>query len=136
LPVPRRSERFRLPELDEEFLKHFGFESAQELRDYMRNDIESRIGEEVRENLHGQACQYLLDRVSLELPERLSSRLVERVTARRLFELYEKGVPTAEVEKVMDQLKTSAREQANITAVSAIKGSTSAMTLKKPMPLL
>jgi trigger factor len=105
-------QRLKLPELNEEFLKGFGFESEQDLRDFLRQDLESHLDEEVKRGLRGQVSQYLLDKASFELPERLSTRQINQVTANRILELYRRGVPPAEAEKVIDELKTSSREDA------------------------
>jgi len=105
-------QRLKLPELDEQFLKSWGFESQQELRDYIRQDLESDLESEVRRALRNQVAQYLLDKTSFELPERLSNRQISMVTTSRLVELYRRGMPQAEAEKMMDKLKTSSREDA------------------------
>ena len=108
----RQVQRMDLPEVNEEFCRHFGFESVPELRDWARKDLESRIGEQVRQNMADQVCQYLLDKVSFELPERLSERQINHVVMRRMIDLYEQGVAPAEVEKILDELKTRARQDA------------------------
>jgi len=108
----REIRRMRLPELTEEFIKSLGFDAEAELREWIKNERESRLGEEVRRAMHGQVQQYLLDKVSFDLPERLSNKQSAQITARRLLDLYRQGVPPAEVEKLMDELRTSAREDA------------------------
>ncbi len=108
----RQIQRLDLPEMNEEFFKHFGFETESELRQWVRKDLESRVGEQARQAMADQICQYLLENTSFELPERLSERQVNHVTMRRMLELYEQGVPPAEVEKILDELKTRARADA------------------------
>lgn len=105
-------QRLKLPELTDEFLKAYGFDSEKELRDFLRQDLESRLDEEVRRGLRGQTAQYLLDNTSFDLPERLSNRQIAQVTSSRLLELYRRGVPQAEAEKHIDELRTSSREDA------------------------
>ncbi len=107
----REVRRLRLPEVDEAFIKQFGFDSEKELREWLRADLESRVGEQIRRGLAGQARRYLLDNATFELPERLSQRQANRVIIRRMIELYRQGVPRAEVEKHMDELKTGAQEE-------------------------
>ena len=48
----RTSSGCKLPELNEEFFKGMGFEGEKDFREYIREDLESRLGEEVR---HGHA---------------------------------------------------------------------------------
>ncbi len=108
----REIQRLKLPELTEEFFKGVGFESESDLREYIRKDLESRIGEQVRQAMAGQVYKYLEDKTSFELPPRLSERQADRVLIRHMVELYRQGMPQAEVEKRVDEIKTSSRELA------------------------
>jgi trigger factor len=105
-------ERLNKPELTDEFAANVGFESLQELREFVKNELESRVGEEQRRAMENQVSQYLLDNTEFELPERLSNRQVNYVVYRRLVELYQQGAPPTEVEKHMDELRSSAAEDA------------------------
>ncbi len=108
----RQIQRMELPELNEELAKHFGADSVAELRESVKADMESRIGEQVRQAMSEQICQYLIDKTSFDLPERLSEKQINQVTMRRMLELYQQGAPPAEVEKILDELKTKARADA------------------------
>lgn len=107
----RKIERLRLPELNQELIESFGFESEQELRDWVRGDLESRIEDQVRQGMAGQVYKYLLDNTEFDVPERLSERQAARVAARRMIEMYQMGMPPTEVEKHLDELRTGAREE-------------------------
>jgi trigger factor len=87
-----------------------GFENIEELRSWVRADLESRIGEAVRRGMAGQVYQYLLDSTQFELPGRMSERQTQRVMLRRMLELSREGTPPAEVEKHLDELKAGAQE--------------------------
>lgn len=104
-----RIERLCLPELTDEFVKGLGFDSLAEIRDWARNDLESRLHEQIRRALAGQVCQYLLDNTSFDLPQRLSDRQESRVIMRRMIDLYQQGIPPAEVEKLTDEVRSSAK---------------------------
>jgi trigger factor len=106
------AQRLKLPELTEEFVKSWGFESEKDLHDYIRQDLESELEGEVTRAMRAQVAQHLLDNTSFELPERLSNRQISMVTASRLMELYRQGVPPADAEKMLDELKTSSKEDA------------------------
>ena len=108
----REISRLTVPDLDEQLVKKFGFDDEKELRDWVRNDMESRLGEQVRLAMSDQVYTYLLDKTSFELPERLSEQQINQIVLRRMLDLYKQGVPPAEAEKRMDELKTSAREDA------------------------
>lgn len=104
--------RLVLPEIDEDFVRHFGFDTEQQLREWIRSDLESRLGERIREGLRNQVAHYLVENTSLELPETLSARQTDRVVVRRLIELRRQGVPEAEIRKHLDELRTTARDEA------------------------
>lgn len=108
----REIHRLKLPEMNEEFVKSMGFDDEAEMRKYVRDEMESRIDYEIRRGMRGQVQKYLLDNTAFDLPERLSNRQITQVVVRRMYDLYNQGVPPAEVEKHMDELKTVARETA------------------------
>lgn len=108
----REIQRLKLPEMTEEFFKGMGFEGETDFREYIRKDLESRLGEQVRHAMAGQVYKYLEDKTSFELPPRLSERQADRVLIRHMVELYRQGIPPAEVEKRIDEIKTSSRELA------------------------
>jgi len=104
--------RLQLPPLDEDFLASQGFESEEEYRSWVRERMESQLEEELRRGMRNQVRQYLIENTKFDLPEGLSNRQTDRVVARRAVELQRRGVPTAEIEKHADELKTSARTEA------------------------
>ncbi len=104
--------RFRKAELTDELVQSVGFDSAEEFRQYFRSDLEARLADAVRRGMRSQVYKYLLDHTKIELPDRLSQRQADRVVVRRMLDLYREGVPEAEVERRMDALKTTARDEA------------------------
>ncbi len=104
--------RLRLPELNAEMLSAIGFESEADLRAWVRGDMESRLAEALQEGLRNQMVEHLLEATSLELPEQLSARQTERATRRKLVELFRQGVPETEINKHLDELRTSAQTEA------------------------
>lgn len=108
----REIHRLRMPELSDDLAKSIGFDSVEELRKFMRSEMESRLGFEVQRGLREQVRTYLLEKIAFDLPERLSNRQISQVVVRRMMDLYNQGIPPAEVAKHMDELKTTAREDA------------------------
>jgi trigger factor len=104
--------RLALPPVDDAFLSSLGFDSEQELKAWVRDDLESRLNEAVRQNLRSQMYQHLLDTIELELPEGMSSRQTDRVVMRRILELRRQGLPDAEISKYADELRTGAKDEA------------------------
>lgn len=106
----RKIERQVLPEMNEEFVKSLGAESQDQLREWVKSDLEGRIGQEQQRAMRDQVYQYLLEHADFELPERLSETQTERVIVRRMLEMYQQGVPPTEVQKLMDEVRTSAKQ--------------------------
>lgn len=104
--------RLVLPDLDQELLSQFGVDNEQELREWIRANMEARLDQQVRQAMRDQLYRYLLDNTSLDVPTSLSERQTERVVNRRRMELLAQGVPEAELDKQLDQLQTTAGQQA------------------------
>lgn len=104
--------RMVLPELTKEFLTDMGFESEDEMRKFFRDRLAERVDQEVRRAMRQQVQQYLLDNIKFDLPEKLTTRQADRAIVRRVLQLRSQGVPDAEIEKNMDQMKVRIGEQA------------------------
>jgi trigger factor len=104
--------RLVLPELDQKMLADFGAESEEDLRTWIQANLEARLDQQVRSAMRDQLYRYLLDNTSFDVPPDLSQRQTERVVNRRMLELLNQGVPETEVNKQLDQLRTTAGEQA------------------------
>ena len=110
--VIRELKRLEVPPIDEEFLATTGFDSEQELRAATRSSLESQLEATISRGMREQIGQYLVDKTVLEIPEGLSQRQTDRSIARRMIEMYQAGIPQAQVEKEMDELRAKAHEQA------------------------
>ena len=95
----------------EAFAEQSGFESEQELRAAVREDMELERNLLVERALREQVLQYLLDHTTLDVPEKLSARQTDRAVLRRVVELQQAGAPVGEIEKRIDELRTSATEE-------------------------
>ncbi len=104
--------RLYVPGLDEELLTSFGYDTEDELRETMRYVLESRLDSTIKKGMRQQVSDYLVDKTTLELPEGLSQRQTDRSIARRMIEMYQAGIPQAELEKSMDEMRTRAHDQA------------------------
>ena len=103
--------RLIIPPMDEEFLGSIGMDSEDELRDTVRGFLEQRLDAGARDSMHEQVGQYLIENTELEIPEGLSQRQTERSVARRMIELYQAGLPEAEIEKQLDEMRAKAQDQ-------------------------
>ncbi len=107
----REIKRLELPPIDEEFLSSIGMESEKELRDAVRSNLEQSLGQTVSRAMREQVGDYLIEQTELEIPEGLSQRQTERSISRRGVEMLQQGYPPNEVEKALDGIRSSARDQ-------------------------
>lgn len=110
--VIREIKRLEVPPIDEDFLATTGFDSEEDLRAATRFSLESQLEATINRGMREQIGQYLVDKTVLEIPEGLSQRQTDRSIARRMIEMYQAGIPEAQVEKEMDELRAKAHDQA------------------------
>lgn len=103
--------RLVVPPFDKAFLESAGFDSEEELKDLVRNRMDSELKGRSRGLMHEQVGDYLLDSTDFELPAGLSQRQVERSISRRRIQLLQAGMPEAEIDKSMDDMRVKARDQ-------------------------
>lgn len=103
--------RLTLPKLDDTFLAGLGFDSKKDLRDTVRNALESRLEGAVATRMREQIGEHLVDHTKIEIPEGLSQRQAERSVARRMVEMYQIGMPQAEIEKAVDAMRAQAHDR-------------------------
>ena len=108
----REIKRLELPPIDDEFLSSMGIESEKDLRNTLRSLLESELERTVKRKMYDHVGQYLLDHTNLDIPEGLSQRQTERSVARRMMELLQSGVPATEIERVRDEMRAKAHDQA------------------------
>lgn len=108
----REMKRFEMPPLDAEFITTLGYDSEDELRKTVRSDMESRLDSELRQGMHGQIGKYLVDNTTLEIPEGLSQRQMDRSISRRRLAMMQAGIPEAEIDKSTDEMRAKAHDQA------------------------
>jgi len=103
--------RLDIPPIDDAFLSSMGMESEKELREQVRSSLQSGVDQTIKRVMREQIGQYLVEKTALEIPEGLSQRQTERSVARRMIEMYQHGVPEAEIKKSVDEMRTKAHDQ-------------------------
>lgn len=97
------------PEPMEAFLTAYGFENEAEAREEVKTQLEAERDQMMQRARRAQVEDYLVENTSLDLPEDFSARQTERAVMRRVIDLQQRGVPMAEVEQRIDELRTSAK---------------------------
>lgn len=104
--------RLDIPPVDEEFLSSVGMESEKELREHIRGILEADVEQTIKRGMREQVGSYLVDKTKMEVPEGLSQRQTDRSVARRMMDMYQMGLPEAEIKKHTDELRAKAHDQA------------------------
>jgi trigger factor len=110
--VIREIKRLVVPPLDQELLAALGYDSEGELHSAVRSSLEVHLRLGIRQAMRAQVAEYLVDNMKLDIPAGLSQRQTDRSVARRMIEMYQEGLPQAEIEKRMDELRARAHDQA------------------------
>jgi trigger factor len=105
-----------LPELDEGFLKSINIESSDKLRARIREELENRKKFERRSIQREQITKFLMEAVKIDAPETASEQETEAVVQRIMIENMQRGVPQAEFEKHIDEVKAKAAAIGKIQA--------------------
>jgi trigger factor len=102
--------QLRLPELDAAFLRAHHFESREQFRAALRQDLERRIQTQQREAVRRAILDALLRQTRIELPADLVARQ-EAVTIRRLAaQLREGGLSDSEIRAREAEIRANAHE--------------------------
>lgn len=92
-------------------IEQAGAEDEKELKQLIRDDMEAERDHLIERAKKEQVLDYLLEKVSLELPDKLSARQTDRAVLRKAVDLQQRGVPPSDTEAHIDELRTSAKEE-------------------------
>ncbi|MGF1632229.1 MAG: trigger factor [Phycisphaerae bacterium] len=99
-------------EIDDAFLAELGIENHDELMQALREEMDLKIENDIRESMHRQVRAFLLSKVDFELPLKLTARQEQRVVNQRAVGLMMRGVQREQIEQNIGRLKTGARDEA------------------------
>jgi trigger factor len=104
--------RLDLADVTPQFLADLGFETEQDLRNALRQQMVEKIDYDVQQAMREQVNRYLLENTMLELPAKLSDRQADRIVSRRAIDLMMRGMPREQVEANIERLRGGAAEEA------------------------
>lgn len=104
--------RMKIPSLTAEWLKKAGWQSEEEFRSMIRNNLQRQAAQRAAEDMRGQLRDYLLSRTTLELPEKLSAEQIERGQLRQVVRLMQMGMPEQQAREVVAKRADETRNQA------------------------
>lgn len=94
-----------------ELVAETGARDEAQLREFFRDDLEAERDQLIQRAKREQVHDYLLSKVTLDLPEKLSARQTDRAVMRAVVELQQRGTPIGDIEARIDELRTVAKEQ-------------------------
>ena len=102
--------RAELPELNEQLMAQFGFESEGELRDYLKERLQRQLEYQQRESARGQIAQLLTQAADWDLPEKMLQRQSQRELERIVLELQRSGFSPEEIQAQANILRQKTRQ--------------------------
>lgn len=99
-------------ELDENLLKRYGVEDADEMREKIRDTLHSRLETQGRTEMTEQIFEYLLDKTDLDLPVNVVAEQASSVLQRQYTNLLMRGLSREQIDEQMEQLQAGSEQQA------------------------
>ncbi len=98
--------------LNEDFFKRFGLKDEEVLRQTLRQSLESRAEQQVKNMMEDQVYKYLLEKTDFDLPEELVADQSSRLLQRQYNTLRIRGLSKEQIEEQITQLQTSSEQRA------------------------
>ena len=98
--------------LDKNFLSRFDVEDEDELREKIRDNLQSQLEQQSRTEMTQQIYEHLLDNTDFDLPLDVVADYSTTVLQRQYTNLIMRGLSREQIEEQMDQLRASSEEQA------------------------
>jgi trigger factor len=105
-----------LPEIDDEFAMSFGVPEGgiEQLKSEVRANMRRELDEGIRSATKQRVMEALLAGRTLELPESLINREVDRSTAQRRLELTHSGIDTSDIELDPKDFEEASRRRVSL----------------------
>lgn len=98
--------------LDENFFKRLGVEDESELREKIRDGLQSRLEEQSRTEMTEQVYKHLLDNTQFDLPLDVVADHSTTLLQRQYANLLRRGLKQEQIEEQMEQLQAGSEQQA------------------------
>lgn len=98
--------------LDENFLNKYNIENVNELREKIRDSLQTRLEQHVRNEMAEQIYQYLLESTDFDLPLDVVAEQSISLLQRQYTNLLMRGLPREQIDQQMEQLRAGSEQQA------------------------
>ena len=99
-------------ELNDEFLKRFGLESVEKLKDNVRQNLTAQSEQQTRSAMSDQVYHYLQEKIDFDLPADVVASQSASILQRQYASLLMRGIPKEQVEQQMERLRAGSEEKA------------------------
>jgi trigger factor len=99
-------------EVNEQFLSRFVAESADELKNNIHDNLETRLERQVKTNMAEQVYKHLLEKTKFELPPTVVADYSVNLLRRQYTNLLMQGLKREQIEQHLDELKASSEQNA------------------------
>ncbi len=99
-------------ELNDEFLKRFGLESVEKLKDNVRQNLTAQSEQQTRSAMSDQVYHYLQEKIDFDLPADVVASQSASILQRQYANLLMRGIPKEQIEQQMERLRASSEEKA------------------------
>ncbi len=99
-------------EMNEAMLTNYGVSTEDELKDRIRESLQSRTERQVRLGMVDQVYKYMLDNTSFDLPMDIVAYQATNLLRRQYANLISRGLPKEQVTEQMEQLKANSDQEA------------------------
>lgn len=107
--APSQAERIA-PSAPEAIAEQMGLGSVDNLRQQVRLSLEARRDQEQRTAMREQAAEWLVEKITFELPEKMSGAQVARNLEMARMRLMQQGLESAEVEMRLAEVRAASEE--------------------------
>ncbi len=98
--------------LNEDFFKRLGVENESELREKVRNLLQSRLEQQARTEMTEQIYKYMLDKTNFDLPLDVVADQAQTLLQRQYANLLSRGLTREQIDQQLEQLRAASEQQA------------------------
>jgi len=98
--------------LNEDFLKKFGVDDENELKEKIRDMLQGRLEQQSRTEMAEQIYKYMLDNTNFDLPMDIVADQATTLLQRQYTNLLARGLAREQIEEQMEQLRAGSEQQA------------------------
>jgi len=101
-----------IPATAEEVSQRYGLDDASKVNEIIRDRIQQRAGIEQQAAMRNQIARWLLENVTMEMPERVTAAQTSRNLERRRLELSYRGVDQQKIEEQLAEIRAASNDSA------------------------